>query len=71
MILEPPLTIEPATRTDFKPVIAPSAALMIAAGDLEATPLLEGELLPQAEVMPATSSAETSQVAIRQRTLPA
>lgn len=67
MILEPLLTIEPETRTDFTPVIAASAAVMIASGDLEATPL-PAEELPHAEIAPATSSAETSHVAIRRPT---
>jgi hypothetical protein len=71
VILEPELTIEPETRTDFTPVIAPSAALMIAAVVLEATPLPDGELLPQAETAPATPSAQTSQVVSRRRTLAA
>ena len=68
MILVPPLIIEPDTRTDFTLVIAPSAAVTIASGDLEATPLVDGELLPHAVVAPATNSPETSKVAIRRRT---
>jgi hypothetical protein len=68
VILEPPLTIEPETRTDFTPVIAASAAVMIACGDLEATPLPEEEELPHAEIAPATNSAETGHVAIRRPT---
>jgi hypothetical protein len=64
LIVELPLWIEPETRTDLTPAIAPSAAETIAFGDLEATPLSEEP--PHAEITPAMNKAEQSQVVIRQ-----